>query len=237
MSEHVTVLESPSLAVEDFCAEEKKMEPPLEEPAVEEHQGKVVPAVPVVPQPETEPTPPTLQRRRSSCIKISPTDTIPVVKQGRSTWKQLPKLDLEKIRSQSIPTLYAPKRRRTVVFNEIHIRNYDQTVGDNPSVSYGPPIQLDWNYQEAEPISVDDYENNRGPRRNTRQMLLNYYNRINLLTYRFGVTEQELACAEKEVNKVKLGRSITKYFLPTQKVEEVLQSIGRKTMRLAGKKA
>jgi hypothetical protein len=119
---------------------------------------------------------------RTSIIKISPLEVIPV-KEGRFTWMQLPKPDMTKIRSLSTPCIgtqaatEAQVRRRAagVVFHEVLIRNYSQTIGDNPSVSYGPPISLDWDYEEVEPISLEEYEKSRGPRRNTRQMMLNYY--------------------------------------------------------------
>jgi hypothetical protein len=177
---------------------------------------------------------------RASIIKISPLEEIPV-KEGRFTWMQLPKPDMTKIRSRSVPctntqaaTEAQVLRRATgVVFHEVCIRNYEQTIGDNPSVSYGPPISLDWGYEEVEPITLDEYEKNRGPRRSTRQMMLNYYNRKNLLTWRCGATEDEMKAAEKEGNKIKGQRSITKAFLPAQKFEEVFQSIRRKTKRMA----
>jgi hypothetical protein len=180
---------------------------------------------------------------RGSIIKISPLEEIPV-KEGRFTWMQLPKPDLIKIRSlsasapcigtQSATEAQVRRRASGVVFHEVLIRNYEQTIGDNPSVSYGPPISLDWEYEEAVPITLDEYEKNRGPRRNTRQMMLNYYNRKNLLTWRCGATEEEMKAAEKEGNKIKSQRSITKAFLPAQKFEEVFQSVRRKTKRMGG---
>jgi hypothetical protein len=178
---------------------------------------------------------------RTSIIKISPLEVIPV-KEGRFTWMQLPKPDMTKIRNRSAPctgtqaaTDAQVKRRATgVVFHEVLIRNYSQTIGDNPSVSYGPPISLDWGYEEVEPISLEEYEKNRGPRRNTRQMMLNYYNRKNLLTWRCGATEDEMKAAEKEGNKIKGQRSLTKAFLPAQRFEEVFQSVRRKGKRMAG---
>jgi hypothetical protein len=179
---------------------------------------------------------------RKSIIKISPLDVIPV-KEGRfCCWLQLPKPDMTKIRSLSVPSAAtqaateAQVRRRAigVIFHEVLIRNYEQTIGDNPSVSYGPPISLDWDYEEAVPISLDEYEKNRGPRRNTRQMMLNYYNRKNLLTWRCGATEEQMKAAEQESNKIKGQRSMTKAFLPAQKFEEVFQSLRRKSKRMGG---
>jgi hypothetical protein len=125
------------------------------------------------------------------------------------------------------------RRASAVVFHEVQIRHYEQTMGDNPCVSYGPPISLDWGYVEVEPIDLDEYENSRRPRRNTRQLLLNQYSRKNLLIWRLGATEEEMKAVEKEVNKIKSQRSLTKALLPAQKLEEVFQSLARKTKRLA----
>jgi len=68
--------------------------------------------------------------------------------------------------------------KKMLSFGDIRIRKYDQTVGDNPCVSFGAPITLDWTYQEVEPIPVEDYEDRRGgPPRTARQMQMNYYRR------------------------------------------------------------
>ena len=99
-------------------------------------------------------------------------------------------------------------------------------------MSYGPPISLDWEYEQLPELDLDLYESNRGKRRGMRQMMMNYYQRKNLLTWRYGITEEELKKAEKEANKVKRGRSLTKAFLPLQKVEDMVQSVGRKTKRM-----
>ena len=121
--------------------------------------------------------------------------------------------------------------RRSVSFHEVKIRSYQQTIGDNPSVSYGTPISLDWDYEEMEALSLDDYEKERGPRRSPREMMLNYYSRKNLLTWRFGHTEEEVKAAEKQANKAKTQRAITKCLLSWSPVEEVVQSAVRKAKR------
>ena len=36
--------------------------------------------------------------------------------------------------------------KKTVQFSHLEIRTYPVTLGDNPSVSSGPPLTLDWNY-------------------------------------------------------------------------------------------
>ena len=117
-------------------------------------------------------------------------------------------------------------------FNEIHLRFYDQCLGDHPSTSYGPPIALDWRYEEAEPIAIDEYEGNRGNRRTLRQLMVNYYARKNLLMWAYGYSEDDLKKATKEANKTAFKRSVTRYFLGVSKVEEVVRSAGRKAKRV-----
>jgi hypothetical protein len=102
-------------------------------------------------------------------------------------------------------------------------------------VTYGPPIQLDWYYEEQDTICIDLYEATRGKRRNTRQMCLNYYQRKNLLYWQYGVSEEELKKAKRDANKIKLKRSITRALLPIMPVESVLESASRKAKRLVSK--
>jgi len=180
-------------------------------------------------------TTPSRRRRRSSIKQFNPQE-IPLQSDKRCVWKQLPKPDLVRIRSVPVTvteTLEAQKKGpRRVRFDAVEIRAFDQTLGDNPSVSYGPPIGLDWQYQELEPIDLDVYEANRSPRRNLRQMMLNYYQRRNLLTFAYGFDEQEWRHAMREANRTKRQRAITKFLLPAQFVEQVVESSVRKTKRL-----
>jgi hypothetical protein len=126
--------------------------------------------------------------------------------------------------------------RSSVAFGSIIIRSYSQTLGDNPSVSYGPPIQLDWDYEEHEPLKVDDYEDNRPPRRTPRQMVLSFYHRKNILTWKYGVSEEELKSSKKQIKREKFRRNITITALPIMHVEAALESAARKAKRVFGKK-
>lgn len=160
------------------------------------------------------------------------------------SWKSLPAPDMSKLRQVSDLSVMCegePKPiKRThscVSFNEINVRFYDQCLGDHPSTSYGPPISLDWKYEEAEPIDIDEYEHKRGPRRTLRQLMVNYYTRKNTLMWTYGVSEEELKKATKAASRAAFQRGVTKYFLPVSKVEEVVASAARKTKRVVtGKK-
>ena len=178
--------------------------------------------------------------RRPSIKMSSLREDIYVVSK-RGSWRQLPMPDMEKVRhSVSLPLQldvasselsHNNKKSLQVSFREVSVRLYDQCIGDNPSVSYGPPIQLDWKFDELSPVAIDEYENVRDPQRVRKGMALSYYQRIAILQNLFGCTEDELKKAHKTADREKLKRAVTKAFLPAQKVEEVFQSAGRKTKR------
>lgn len=117
-----------------------------------------------------------------------------------------------------------------VSWDRIEVREYDITIGDNPCVSYGPPIGLDWRYTVLGTVGIDEFEENRHPRRNIREMMMNYYHRVDLLeSYDF--TENDVKIVMKDINRVKMRRAFTNACLPYAKVEEVVASALRKTKR------
>ena len=124
------------------------------------------------------------------------------------------------------------KNHLHVKFNSIQIRNYDITLGDNPSCKYGPPIALDWSYIEMEPISIDSYEEKRrNPPRKKRQMLMQSRNRANLLKISAGVTDDELASVMDELRKIQKQRNMTRMTLPLMKLQDAAESASRKWQR------
>jgi hypothetical protein len=46
---------------------------------------------------------------------------------------------------------------KKVRFGECAVRSYAQVLGDHPSCSLGCPLELGWDYQQFEAVSVDDY--------------------------------------------------------------------------------
>jgi len=126
---------------------------------------------------------------------------------------------------------------KSVRFDSVHIRSHSQTLGDNPSVMYGPPISLDWDYEQHESIKLDDYEADRVfSRRTMRQMAVSYYRRKAILTRDYGFSEEELVKAHKDADKAKIKRAITNTLLPMMQVEAALESAGRKAKRMIKRK-
>ncbi|CAJ1934025.1 unnamed protein product [Cylindrotheca closterium] len=70
-----------------------------------------------------------------------------------------------------------------VTFGTIEIREYGMVLGDNPSTSSGPSVELDWDTQST--LTIDDigqYESMKpARRRGTDQLAMSRYRRTKLL--------------------------------------------------------
>jgi hypothetical protein len=99
-----------------------------------------------------------------------------------------------------------------VTIDSLQIREYPRTLGVNPSVSTGPPLTIGWEYRNATPsgkkknedqanekervISVDEYEEIRGERREKSEMLVPASVREDLLS-EWGHSRMEMNMASK----------------------------------------
>lgn len=122
-----------------------------------------------------------------------------------------------------------------VHFRSVEIREYDMILGDHPSSHNGPPVTLDWEYNEAISLPLDQYEFNHPPRRNILQMHLDGSHRAQILTNCDDYTDDEMLKAENDCKKIQKQRHSTIRKLPFSKMEEVTQSAGRKLKRLQPK--
>jgi hypothetical protein len=123
-----------------------------------------------------------------------------------------------------------------VRFSYVQIRGYSQTIGDNPSVSNGTPIQLDWDYQDYGAIDCNLYEYHRGSRRSREEMIMNHVQRRNLLKHVYGRTDSELNDAKVQVQTIKKQRYRTNRRLSYMPVEAALESAGRKAKKILGRR-
>ncbi len=125
---------------------------------------------------------------------------------------------------------------RRVSFHEVKIRKYPMIVGDNPACQMGAPVTLDWGFEELPPLDLDDFEAMRSltRRRKLHHLLLNYFQRRRILAG-MGFTEEEIKHAEKDAGKFRRQRDVTRLFLPISKLQEIVQSLCRKTKRRMNK--
>ena len=187
-------------------------------------------------QPVTENDTKQKQDCRRPCIKDTSHESIPLRNSG---WKNLPKLTIPNIKSKFVVSERKSSNQTTkstsavVQFGTIEIRSYDVCVGDNPSVSYGTPISLDWDYMVELKDTLEKYESIRSltKRRNMRQMMMNYNYRRNILLLHWNATEEQLLQAEKEMNIIRSQRNLTRTLLPLSPLEDCVTSLYRKIQR------
>ena len=106
-----------------------------------------------------------------------------------------------------------PLLKRNVSFHTMEIREYGVVLGDNPSCSSGPPVQLAWNPHDSTKLRIDDYEEHRPPRRDRAEMLMSYNVRWWSLMRESGYTVSQLkratdACQEERKARQKTVRKI-----------------------------
>ncbi|KAL7458392.1 hypothetical protein ACHAWC_009920, partial [Mediolabrus comicus] len=119
-------------------------------------------------------------------------------------------------------------------FGSVNIREYEMILGDNPSVTYGPPVTLDWVPVAESTLPVDEYEcQHYHPRKCYNDMYMNYYQRHHLCALA-GYTPADIEITNKEVNKCKTNRFLTRHFssYPAVQLETALESALRKARRV-----
>ena len=71
---------------------------------------------------------------------------------------------------------------KAVTFSKVAIRDYSICPGDNPSVSRGVPLSLDWGYDQAKSHDINDFEEDReGCRRTSDDLKLPSLQRVHIL--------------------------------------------------------
>jgi len=128
--------------------------------------------------------------------------------------------------------------KKRISFGTIKIREHAQTIGDNPSCSYGTPIQLDWEHEDLPQLKVDDYENYRPRPRTKEEFHMNHFQRANLLKLN-GYSTNEIKDSKKQVNKMRGQREFTKFVVMNYPqlatVEAAIESGVRKVKRTISK--
>jgi hypothetical protein len=130
-----------------------------------------------------------------------------------------------------------------VRFSYVTIRNYDITMGDNPAVTAGPPIQLDWVYEEIPLLPVREFEEFKlqrvgkysylYPGAENRVVTISPDFRMGILL-RAGFTDWEISQTIRNVKKIQQQRTRTALTYPFYHVEYAVRSAGRKLQRSMG---
>lgn len=122
------------------------------------------------------------------------------------------------------------KLGRGVSFGSIAIREYPRCLGDHPDTRNGPPLTIDWLYEDTGMISVEDYETSRPERRLKEQMLLPGYLRQSMLL-ETGTTMKEICTIRTQIKTAQHQRNLSRAMQEYEHFYVVVESLKRKLRR------
>jgi hypothetical protein len=99
-------------------------------------------------------------------------------------------------------------------------------LGDNPSVSVGPPLAMGWKAVQSESLDLEDYETSRPPRRQKRDLIIPKTMRVSWLRDA-GYARTELTEVEDEIKLIKKYRQKNAHKGLWEKVREGVRSNDR----------
>lgn len=106
-------------------------------------------------------------------------------------------------------------RETKVSFTELRLRQYAIRAGVNPEVSRGgAAIELDWQYEDTPPQSINEYEEARKPRKQLKEMKLSR-------------AERERRLLDSGVSRKEIHKSTKRVTLAKQQRKQTLEDIGR----------
>jgi len=124
-----------------------------------------------------------------------------------------------------------PKKKRSVSFSEVQIRNYERILEVHPSVTSGPAIGIGWNYSpdDVEIFSLEYYEEARQYSRcdSIEQLVLPRGKREHILRS-WGYSQREIAWSVRTILRSKNQRKQTIQNLHSSSVEEFMEKATRK---------
>lgn len=122
---------------------------------------------------------------------------------------------------------------KSVRFSRVVVRDYSLCLGDNPSVSRGVPISIDWDYDKERSYEINKYECDRfARRRKSEELKLPSLQRIQLLK-NLGYSRSELNEQAKNIERVRQKRFSTRRKVEFEdRWKDRFQSIAKTSSRI-----
>jgi hypothetical protein len=139
----------------------------------------------------------------SSCLKISTQEQ----SVGQEYRGSAVSFDVDEIDGESKSSLEWPfaSRGSSVQFDSISVHVHTVTLGDNPSVSMGPPISIEWQAMETFTVSVNEYEETKPISRERQEMLIPVCVRESMLRD-VGFGRSDMVSATKTAHQIQVSR-------------------------------
>ena len=118
---------------------------------------------------------------------------------------------------------------KKVSFSTLEIREYPICVGDNPAVTVGVPITIDWAHDGEFTCSVEEYEEHRSNPRTMIELRMPSRCRADMLR-RLGFSRQDIMQGTKSANIARNRRKRTIELLRLSLVFETIEMTKRATL-------
>ncbi len=113
--------------------------------------------------------------------------------------------------SQTTKTPQSTKRKE-VTFSTVEIRHHNLILGDNPAVSDGVPLTLDWRVEYTEGYDLDVHDNHS--RRREPELLFMTEQEREWVARHHGATEECLIEARKQLIMIQMSRKLSEMDQP-----------------------
>lgn len=147
-------------------------------------------------------------------------------------------LSVSTLAASLIPLHDVPKTKKKmtkqVSFHNLQIREYDVVLGDNPSCRYGPPVEIGWDYSEANEIRLDDIITENSNEKKTRK-LLDANVRYDMVRGA-GYTDSDILKSMRDAHIIKKQRHKSINNEKYDKINERIENISRKFKKIGKEK-
>eukprot|EP00978_Attheya_sp_CCMP212_P014432 scaffold36763_cov44-Attheya_sp.AAC.1 len=109
-----------------------------------------------------------------------------------------------------LPLSKSNEETAKVSFSHVELRDYEIKLGNNPSCTSGPPVELGWCYTiMASPMNIDAYEETRrGQRRDRSEMIMpSHYRKEKLMEFGYSSRDINEMMAKLTLEKKKMNKS------------------------------
>eukprot|EP00529_Nitzschia_sp_RCC80_P026573 CAMPEP_0113494544 /NCGR_PEP_ID=MMETSP0014_2-20120614/29159_1 /TAXON_ID=2857 /ORGANISM="Nitzschia sp." /LENGTH=279 /DNA_ID=CAMNT_0000388435 /DNA_START=54 /DNA_END=893 /DNA_ORIENTATION=+ /assembly_acc=CAM_ASM_000159 len=127
-------------------------------------------------------------------------------------------------------------RPSKVRFSTVEIREHNMTMGDNPSVSSGIPVTIEWNHANEFVCDLDVYEKLRPERRGRYDLVLPRSHRTALCYQSAGYSRSEILKQVKVVSVTKNERRRSIQYQRLDALHEFVEKSCRATMNMTLRK-
>lgn len=120
-----------------------------------------------------------------------------------------------------------PRRQKglTVTFSVVEVRKYKLCVGENPAVTLGVPISIDWDYISEGTISLDEFEKtDHKTGKGEDELAIPSDERLRMVR-QAGFTSEQIRLSVRAVNAAKMEREQTLYTLKNANQEEFMEKM------------